>query len=171
MSGLQWLLKAQPDRRGWTIPGLAPVHSYVAAATVLYPDREARVESAEVDGDALWLSLSELTAASGWELKAEGVCKDEICVPVPDALLPQLIRKEPSRTLFNLTEFARLIEQPVAHDGSHSVWYFGPAGWEWKTRLASRMAPDFALPDLSGEVRTLEDLRGKKVFLLFWASW
>jgi hypothetical protein len=165
------LLKAPPDRREWTIPGLAPVHSYVAAATVLYPDREALVEGAEVDGDALWLSLSDLTAASGWELKAEGVCKDEICVPVPDAWLPKLIRKEPSGTLFNLTEFARLIEQPVAHDGNHSVWYFGPAGWEWRTRLSSEQAPDFTLPDLAGNEHSLSELLGKKVFLLFWASW
>jgi hypothetical protein len=130
-----------------------------------------RVNAALVEGDGLWLTLSELTAASGWELKDEGVCKEEICVPVPDARLPQLIRKEPSGTLFNLTEFARLIEQPVAHDANQAVWYFGPAGWEWKSRLGSGLAPDFALPDLSGQVHTLSELRGKKVFLLFWASW
>ena len=105
------------------------------------------------------------------ELKAEGVCKDEICVPVPDSRLPQLIRKETSGTLFNLTDFARLIEQPVAHDTNQGVWYFGPAGWEWKSRLTSRLAPDFTLPDLSGREHTLSELRGKKVFLLFWASW
>jgi len=63
------------------------------------------------------------------------------------------------------------IQQPVAHDEKHAVWYFGPAAWDWKSRLASRMAPDFALPDLSGRLHTLSGLRGKKLFLLFWASW
>ena len=70
-----------------------------------------------------------------------------------------------------MTEFARLIEQPVAHDEKNSLWYFGPAGWEWKSRLTSRQAPDFALPDLTGGLHTLSELRGKKIFLLFWASW
>ncbi len=155
----------------WTILGRPPVNGCVTAATILHPDHEARVEAALVEGAGLWLTLSQLTAASGWELKAEGVCKDEICVPVPDARLPQLIRKEPAGTLFNLTQFARLIEQPVAHDANQAVWYFGPAGWEWKSRLTSRLAPDFTLPDLSGREHTLSELRGKKVFLLFWASW
>ena len=143
----------------------------MATATVLYQDAETRVDGARVEGDRLWLTLSELTKVSGWELKPEGVCKDEICVPVPDARRRALLRDEPAGQLFNLSEFARLIEQPVAHDGKHEVWYFGPAAWQWKSRLTSRLAPDFTLPDLSGRMHTLSELRGRKLFLLFWASW
>jgi hypothetical protein len=143
----------------------------VAAETILYQERESHIDAADVDGDELWVTLPELTAASGWELKPEGVCLEEICVPVADARLPALIRKETSGTLFNLTEFARLIEQPVAHDKKNAVWYFGPASWEWKTRLISTEAPDFSLPDLNGRMHSLSELRGRKVFLLFWASW
>jgi len=116
----------------------------VASATVLYQEGETRVDDARVEGDGLWLTLSDLTAATGWELKAEGVCKDEICVPVPDARQAALIRDEDSAIWFNLAEFARLIEQPVAHDFKNWVWVFGPAGWEWKTRLTSCWAPDFS---------------------------
>jgi hypothetical protein len=143
----------------------------VAGATVLYHERESRLDDSHVERDELWVTLPDLTAASGWELKPEGVCLDEICVPVPDARLPALIRKEPSGTLFNLTEFARLIQQPVAHDEKNAVWYFGPASWEWKTRLSGAQAPDFSLPDLEGRMHSLSDLLGKKVFLLFWATW
>jgi len=143
----------------------------MAGATVLYEDRETLVEGARIEGDAVWLTLPELTAVSGWELKPEGVCKDEICVPVPEARREALLRSEASTALFNLTEFARLIEQPVAGDQANSVWYFGPASWEWRTRLSSREAPDFALPDLAGKTHRLSDLRDKKIFLLFWASW
>jgi len=143
----------------------------VAGATVLYQDRETPVDGARVEDDSIWLTLPELTEVSGWELKPECVCKDEICVPVPDGRRPALIRDEPSGRMFNLTEFARLIEQPVAHDKKHAVWYFGPPSWDWKSRLTSRLAPDFALPDLSGRLHTLSELRGKKLFLLFWASW
>jgi hypothetical protein len=139
----------------------------VTAAMVLYQDRETRTGGARPNADGLWVPLSELKALSGWELKPEGVCKDEVCVPVPDARRHALIRDGE----FNLTEFARLIEQPVADDENQGVWYFGPPAWEWKSRLTSRMAPDFTLPDLSGHLHTLSELQGKKVFLFFWASW
>jgi len=32
-------------------------------------------------------------------------------------------------------------------------------------------APDFTLPDLQGEKRSLEEFRGKFVMLNFWATW
>jgi hypothetical protein len=139
----------------------------VTAATVLYQGRETHQDVARLEGDELWIPLSALKTVSGWELKPEGVCKDEVCVPVPDSRRQALIRDDQ----FNLTEFARLIEQPVAHDEDNAVWYFGPAAWDWKSRLTSRLAPEFALPDLSGRVHALSELRGKKVLLLFWASW
>lgn len=36
---------------------------------------------------------------------------------------------------------------------------------------APKTAPAFALPDLSGRSVRLEDLRGKVVMLVFWATW
>jgi hypothetical protein len=143
----------------------------MSVATVLYQGRETEVTAAETEGVELWLTRSDLATASGWELKPEGICKDEICVPVPEARRSALIRGSSSESQVNLTEFARMIEQPFAHDEKDGVWYFGPPSWEWKDRLASREAPDFSLPDLSGQSHTLSELRGKKVFLLFWASW
>lgn len=32
-------------------------------------------------------------------------------------------------------------------------------------------APPFALPDLEGRVRTLEEFRGRILVLFFWATW
>lgn len=143
----------------------------MTAQTILYEDRESSAAAAAPEADNLWLSLSDLGAATGWELKPEGVCKDEICVPVPAARRLMLIRDESPKTMFNLSEFARLIQQPFAHDAKYGVWYFGRPGWEWKSRLESHEAPDFSLPDLAGRMHRLSELRGKKVFLLFWASW
>jgi hypothetical protein len=138
---------------------------------VLYQELESQTTPADIAADDLWLTAAELTRVSGWELKPEGICKDEICVPAPAARRTALLREATPKPLVNLTEFARLIEQPFAHDEKSRVWYFGPAGWEWKDRLASREAPDFSLPDLEGKVHTLSELRGNKVFILFWASW
>jgi len=36
---------------------------------------------------------------------------------------------------------------------------------------ASEMAPDFSLPDLSGEMVSLKDFRGNLVLVDFWATW
>ena len=40
-----------------------------------------------------------------------------------------------------------------------------------QTRMLTLSAPDFELPDLAGHMHRLSDHRGKKVFLLAWASW
>jgi peroxiredoxin len=37
--------------------------------------------------------------------------------------------------------------------------------------MASLQAPDFTLPDLTGEMHSLTDYRGQKIFMIAWASW
>lgn len=140
-------------------------------ATVLYDGRESSLEAApKSDVSDLWLKLGDLPRATGWELKPEGVCKGEVCVPLAEARRVELLG--PGGDNFNLSEFARRIEQPFAHDEGSGVWLFGPPGWEWQAgRPALHQAPDFVLPDLEGKPHALSELRGKKVFLLFWATW
>jgi hypothetical protein len=61
--------------------------------------------------------------------------------------------------------------QPVAASPERSVWSIGPAAEDLADRLLSLDAPDFTLPDLDGRTHTLSSFRGRKVFLLAWASW
>ena len=82
-----------------------------------------------------------------------------------------MLRDEQASTWFNFSEFARLIEAPVAIDREARTWYFGPPGWEWSSWSEGNAALDFTAPDLAGQLHSLHDLRGKKVLLLFWASW
>jgi len=33
--------------------------------------------------DGLWLTASDAERATGWTLKPEGMCRDDLCVPMP----------------------------------------------------------------------------------------
>ena len=104
------------------------------------------------------------------ELKPQGVCRGEICYPLPPSCQSEFLREEAGKSWFNLTAFARLTSQAVAHDRSRSTWYFGVRP-DQRQQLSSLEAPDFTLPDIDGRLHSLSDFRGKKVFLVTWASW
>lgn len=124
-----------------------------------------------VDGDAarggLWLSRDDLKRVSGWEYKPEGFCKSEVCIPVPPARTSELIDKD----RFNLAALANLLGLPVVTDNEFNVWCFGESAAQRKRILTSLDAPNFTLPDLDGKLHSLSDYRGRKVFLVSWASW
>jgi hypothetical protein len=82
----------------------------------------------------------------------------------------EFVRKNGGRSWFNLVAFARLVQQPIAHDEGLAIWYFGLRA-DQRQVLSSLKAPDFTLPDMNGKARSLSDFRGKKVLLLTWASW
>lgn len=132
---------------------------------ILYGELENEVAGAEAAGDELWLPLAALPSATGWELKPEGVCRGEVCVPLPRGREAEFVRDG----RFDLSTLARLLDLPAAHDGA--AWAFGENAAERTSVLAGTAAPDFALPDLAGKVHRLSDYRGQKVFLVSWASW
>ncbi len=135
--------------------------------TLLCDDRTTEVRGARADGDELWLPLAELRAASGWELKPEGACRDETCVPIPSTRRAEFVRPE----AFNLAALWRHLGRPVLHDDSGDLWLFGDAPANGTAALETAQAPDFTLADLDGREHSLSDYRGKKVFLLTWSSW
>ncbi|MBI3635877.1 MAG: cytochrome C biogenesis protein, partial [Candidatus Rokubacteria bacterium] len=47
----------------------------------------------------------------------------------------------------------------------------GEASGARRERVQSLEAPDFRLPDLEGRLHTLAQYRGRKIFLVSWASW
>ena len=139
-----------------------------ASATILFPDRAVAV-TGEVAADALWLAPAELARAGGWELKADGLCRGSLCVPVPPAA--SWVRGRGADPLVDLIGLSRHMGQPVAVSPEHALWSIGPAAEDVADRLRSLDAPDFTLPDLDGRMHTLSSYRGRKVFLLAWASW
>ncbi len=153
-------------------------------ATVVYDDTATDITAAREDAGQLWITTSDLKRATRFEVKPEGVCRDEICVPLPKARQQEFLRGDSGadvgtsntsanaqvQTWFNLSAFAGLTHQAVAHDSAESVWYFGLRS-DQRQWISSLQAPDFTLPDINGKMHSLSDFRGKRVLLLTWASW
>ena len=139
-------------------------------ATVIYDDVATEVNPAQEEAGQLWITTADLERATRFEIKPQGVCRDQLCFPLPKARVWEIVRKNSGKSWFNITAFAQLVQQPVAHDAVLSTWYFGLRA-DQRQGLASLEAPDFSLPDMDGKMHSLSALRGKKVLLVTWASW
>lgn len=98
---------------------------------------------------------AELKARTGWEIKPEGACRGEVCVPLPRP--------------FDVRELSRRLRMPLAHDEKHGLWALGPQSEGHA--LTSVELPEIVLPDRHGDDFALRSLRGTKVFMIAWASW
>ena len=98
----------------------------------------------------------------GWERKPEGLCRGDVCVPVPSDVATGPIEA---------SVLARLLRRPVMIDPQERVASFGASATERADGLRSGAAPDFELPDLDGHLHSLRDVRAKKVVLYAYASW
>ncbi len=136
-------------------------------ATILTDDGATEVERGEGAPGALWIGNEFAEAATGWTLKPEGLCRGDVCVPVPAGREDEFVRDG----AVELAAFWKYIGKPVLNDRAGAVWLLGEGAADRSARLMSLEAPDFALPDLGGRMHRLFDQRGKKVFLSTWASW
>ena len=113
--------------------------------------------------DGLWMSPADAEKATGWTLKPEGMCRAELCVPLPaSALKPNEV---------DVAAFWKKLGGPVVMSDQRDVWALGAPADERNAALEGLQAPDFTLPDVDGKPHKLSELRGKKVFLATWASW
>jgi hypothetical protein len=139
------------------------------AQTIIYGSHETTLDGARAEGERLWVPFGDLTRATGWDWKPQGLCQGEICVPVPANRKAEWVDDERG---LDLTAFAAHLGQSVIRDAAHGAWSFGPearsAGAGGSGPVA---APDFTLPDLDGKLHSLSAYRGRKVFLFCWASW
>ncbi len=139
--------------------------------TILYEDIVTELGPGLRGVDDLWVTTAELTRATRFELKPQGICREELCFPIPKPRKDEFLQRVSKTAWFNLSAFARLVKQPVARDEALGMHYFGPRADQQNAHLASLVAPDFTLPDKDGKPHSLSDFRGKKVLLITWASW
>ena len=137
------------------------------AIDIIYGERVTEGVDADAKGGGLWMKAADLERVSGWAHKPEGFCKGDVCVPVPAARKDEFVRVES----YNLAALADLLGQPMVADAENRAYCFGEASAERRRILTSLDAPDFTLPDLDGRMHSLSQYRGKKVFLVSWASW
>jgi len=135
--------------------------------TVLTESGQWAMPEAEASGDGLWVSARDAAEATGWVLKPEGLCKDDVCVPLPAGREQELVRG--SRV--NVAAFWRHLGQQVGKSDSGAAWVLARSARDRAASLRSLEAPDFSLPDPSGRMHSLSEHRGKKVLLVTWASW
>src|SRR5262245_40877014 len=77
--------------------------------TVIYDGRSTEVASSPstLSADSLWVTLPDLKGATGFALKPQGVCRDELCFPIPRGRRSAFLSRQGAATWFNLSEFAR----------------------------------------------------------------
>lgn len=131
------------------------------STTVLYGDRSVALDKIQADPKDLWVLKSDLPRINNFEVKPEGACRADLCIPIAKDLL--------KGNYFNLSGFARKIGEVSVADAN--VWSFGEIPVLRGSFTGSRVAPDFAVPDRKGKTVHLSDFRGKKVLVVTWASW
>ncbi len=137
--------------------------------TILARENTLTVERALVDGENLWVPAQQVEAITGFELKPQGLCAGDTCIPIPsDATW---VLQHDGASYFNVTRFAQKVDQVFAVDAEQNTWSFTPVPRVQTSPLLAGEAPDFALPDRNGKLVRLSDFKGKKVLVLTWASW
>ena len=107
---------------------------------------------------SLDVSAAQFAEGTGWEIKPEGACKGEVCVPL-------------ERTAgFQIRPTAEKLGMALVAEPDAGMWALGPETLGDRA-LVTAEAPDFALDDLQGVPFRLSTLRGQKVLIVSWAPY
>lgn len=133
--------------------------------TITVLGNEVATASGEwVDGRPL-IEPDALTAAIGWTLKPQGLCRDDQCVLVGDGSAITVGDK------LDLAAVAKAVDQPTVVDSDAGFVVLGQPNATRRAALQNRQAPDFTLADLDGTNHSLSDYAGKKRLLVAFSSW
>ena len=106
--------------------------------------------------DTTDIDVSAFEAGTGWAIKPEGACKDEMCVPLAAP--------------FSLLGAAERLGMAVVTDAATGLTAVGPESVAGRA-LGSAKSPELVLADLDGNEFHLTSLRGQKVLLVAWAPY
>jgi hypothetical protein len=126
---------------------------------------EVRAVEASAVGGRLLVSPERLGAAIGWELKPEGLCRDDTCVPVRDRAT-LLVDGD-----LDLGAVADALRRPVVIDAEAGIAAIALDAEGRRQALDALHAPPFILDDLDGNAHSLEEWAGLKKLLVAFSSW
>ena len=71
----------------------------------------------------------DLAKRTGWEIKPEGACREEVCVPLPSP--------------FDVRDLATRLGMALVQDEEHGLWALGPesGGRDWRNASARNRRP------------------------------
>jgi hypothetical protein len=92
------------------------------SATVLYDDRVVAVAQTLSAPNDLWVTPEDLTRINGFEIKPQGVCLDELCIPLRQNEDSDLFVTRRGQEWFNVTELASKLEQAFVVDQERRIW-------------------------------------------------
>lgn len=110
--------------------------------------------------DSLKVPVAEFEKLTGWQLKPEGACKGDICIP---------LRSVPTDAV-DVEAIAEDMHLPLAGEASTSLWALGPESVSGHA-MTTAEAVDFELPDVDGNTMKLSDFKGKKIVVYAWAPY
>ena len=143
----------------------SPIHP-PGSTTVLYQGRTITIAETG-EGDGLLITPADLTRINGFQLKPEGACYEDLCIPLREGMVTEQNGKE----WFDLAAFAELLEQAYVVDHQAGVWSFAEIPAKRESMMIDALAPDFEIEDRQGKVIRLADFKGKKALIVTWSSW
>jgi hypothetical protein len=109
------------------------------------------------------VSPEEFATGTGWELKPQGACRGEVCVPLP--------ADSWSAGGVTVAAVAERLAMPVVRDTDRGLSAIGPSALSGRA-LATVEAADVELPlALSDGVWRLASQRGRRTVVVAWAPW
>jgi hypothetical protein len=116
-------------------------------------------------GGRVTVAPEHLADAIGWQLKPEGLCRDDVCVPVRDRDALS------AGDGIDLAAVATALGRPAVVDGDAGVIAIALDSEARRRAITALDAPSFTLDDLAGTPHRLEEWRGRKKLLVAFASW
>jgi len=107
--------------------------------------------------NTLHIDAGAFGAGTGWEIKPEGACRADVCVPLGNGT-------------FDAAQAAERLGMAIVHNPELRLWALGPESLDGRA-LATALAPELVLSDLYGKEFRLSSLRGQKVVLVAWAPY
>ncbi|MCU1387640.1 MAG: hypothetical protein JWL72_978 [Ilumatobacteraceae bacterium] len=134
-------------------------------ATVINDTQHVEVQ-ARIADDRWLMEPNAFEALTGWTLKPEGMCREDVCAPI--------YRKEAVLSpdgMVDLVEAAQVIGMTAVADIARRVAALGASAAARAESMTTLQAPAFTLPDMAGKPVSLHDFDRRKVLLLAWSSW